>query len=662
MGIMSKIVARKEVEKLREELNRHSYLYYVLDRPEVSDAEYDQRYRRLVELEEQYPDLIMPDSPTQRVGAKVSGEFAEVKHSRQRLSLDNAFSFDEVGEFEQRAKKVLNEHFDYLCELKIDGLQIVLTYSRGLLKTAATRGDGTTGEDVTHTVRTVRDIPLKLARPADVVVAGEIYISKKDFGKINEQQKESGGQVYANPRNLAAGTVRQLDPKVASARKLRSFVYDIEGDIEPKTQVEVLGILEELGFAVNPENQLTHSVEETGKFITKWAERRDKLPYEVDGVVIKINETRQRLTLGATAKAPRWAIAYKFPAEQKETKILRIEVQVGRQGTLTPVAILEPVRLAGTTVSRATLHNEDEIIRKDVRVRDTVIVQKAGDVIPEVVEVVKKKRPKLAKPFRMPKECPICGGKVVRMEGEAAHKCVNKNCFVVQLRKLQHFVSRDAFDIEGLGEKIIEQLFKEGLVRDPADFFTLEEGDIEPLERFAEKSAANLIKAIQSSKEVSLDRFIYGLGILHVGAQTARDVAGALGTLEEIEKAHRDDLWEIDGVGPKVGESIHNFFKDEHNLVLVDKLLKTGVKIKAPAKPKSSKLKGKTFVVTGTLSAMSREEAGAKIRSLGGKASSSVSKETNYVIAGTNPGSKYDKAKKLGVKIINEKEFLGLVK
>jgi len=662
MGIMSKIAVRKEVEKLREELNRHSYLYYALDKPEITDAEYDQLYRRLVELEGQYPDLVAPDSPTQRVGAKVSGEFAAIKHSREHLSLDNAFSFGEVGEFEQRAKKVLNEHFDYLCELKIDGLQIVLTYSRGLLKTAATRGDGTTGEDATHTVRTVRDIPLKLARPADVVVAGEIYISKKDFGKINEQQKETGGQVYANPRNLAAGTVRQLDPKVASARKLRSFVYDIEGDIEPKTQVEVLGILEELGFAVNPENQLTHSVEEAGKFITKWAERRSKLPYEVDGVVVKINEMRQRNILGATAKAPRWAIAYKFPAQQKETEILRIEVQVGRQGTLTPVAILEPVRLAGTTVSRATLHNEDEIIRKDVRVGDTVVVQKAGDVIPEVVEVVKKKRPNSAKPFRMPKECPICGGKVVRVEGEAAHKCVNKNCFVVQLRKLQHFVSRDAFDIEGLGEKIIEQLFKEGLVRDPADFFTLEEGDIEPLERFAEKSAANLVKAIQSSKEISLDRFIYALGILHVGAQTARDVAGALGTLEEIEKAHRDDLWEIDGVGPKVGESVWNFFKDEHSLALINKLLKVGVTIKALTKPKSGKLKGKTFVVTGTLSSMSREEAEAKIRSLGGSASGSVSKQTDYVVVGANPGSKYNKAKKLGVKIVNEKEFLGLVK
>ncbi len=658
----TKVSIRKEVEKLREELNYHSRLYYVLDKPEISDAEYDKMYRRLVDLEAQYPDLVTPDSPTQRVGDKISGEFAEVKHSRQRLSLDDAFSLEEVREFQTRAKRILDEHFDYVCELKIDGLQMVLTYKKGLLVTAATRGDGRAGEDVTHTVRTVRDIPLKLSKPIDIVVSGEIYIGKKDFDKINDQQKKSGGQVYANPRNLAAGTVRQLDPKVASGRKLHSFVYDIEGDLEPKTQVEVLGVLEELGFSVNQEHKLAHSMDEVGEFIQGWTSKRDSLPYEVDGIVVKINEIRQRLVLGTTAKSPRWAIAYKFPAEQKQTKILDIIVQVGRQGTLTPVAVLEPVRIAGSTVSRATLHNEDEIVRKDVRVGDMVVVQKAGDVIPEVVEVIKGKRSKSAKVFKMPDKCPICGGKVVRVEGEAAHKCVNKNCFLVQLRKLQHFVSRDAFDIEGLGEKIIEQLFKEGLVRDPADFFTLKEGDIEPLERFAEKSAKNLVKAIDEAKEISLDRFIYALGILHVGAQTARDVANAFNTLEAVKHAWREDWIEIDGVGPKVGESILNFFQDEHNLELVDKLLKVGVKIQLPEKPKSNKLGGKTFVVTGTLSSMSREEVEAKVREMGGKASGSVSVKTDFVIVGANPGSKYNTAKKLGVKIISEEEFLKLVK
>lgn len=659
---MDKQSARREAEKLRAELNHHAYLYYVLDKPEISDAEYDRLYRQLVGLEEQYPDLVTPDSPTQRVGDKVSGNFAEIKHLRQRMSLDDAFSFTEVEEFETRAKKIVDEHFDYVCELKIDGLQIVLTYKRGLLVTAATRGDGVTGEDVTHTVRTVRDVPLKLAESVDITVSGEIYISKADFERINIQQKQAGGQLYANPRNLAAGTVRQLDPKVAAARGLRSFVYDVEGDIEPKTQAEVLGVLEELGFAVNPEYKLAHSLEEVEQFIEQWTTKRSKLAYEVDGVVIKVNEMRQRNSLGATAKAPRWAVAYKFPAEQKETKVVRIEVQVGRQGTLTPVAILTPVKLAGTTVSRATLHNEDEIKRKDVREGDTVIVQKAGDIIPEVVEVVKKRRPKSAKPFKMPEMCPVCGGKVVRVEGEAAHKCVNKNCFVVQLRRLQHFVSRDAFDIEGLGEKIIEQLYKEGLVKDSADFFTLEEGDVEPLERFAEKSASNLIKSIAAARTVSLDRFIYGLGILHVGAQTARDVARAFGTLEELRKAFKEDFIEIDGVGEKVGASIVAFLNDENNVALIEKLLQVGVDIRRPIKPKSDKLIGKTFVVTGTLASMSREEAEAKIREFGGKASGSVSIKTDFVLAGTSPGSKYARAQKLGVKIIDEKEFLAMVK
>lgn len=659
---MDKSSARKEIEKLRAELNRHAHFYYVLDAPEISDSEYDRLYHRLKELEEQYPDLVTADSPTQRVGDKVSGEFAEVKHSHQRMSLDDAFSIEEVEQFETRAKNILDEHFDYVCELKIDGLQMVLTYKKGLLTTAATRGDGVTGEDVTHTVRTVRDIPLKLTEPLDIVVSGEIYIGKKDFDKINEQQKRAGLPVYANPRNLAAGTVRQLDPKVASSRTLRSFVYDIEGDIEPKTQVEVLGVLEELGFSVNPEHKLAHSIEEVDEFIRHWTSKRGGLAYELDGVVVKINEMRQRHVLGATAKAPRWAIAYKFPAEQKETKILQIDVQVGRQGTLTPVAILEPVKLAGTTVSRATLHNEDEIIRKDVRVGDTVIVQKAGDIIPEVVSVVKKKRPKTSKAFRMPEVCPICGSKVVRIEGEAAYKCVSKNCAIVQLKKLEHFVSRDAFDIEGLGTKIIEQLYKEGLVKDPADFFTLQEGDIEPLERFAEKSAANLIKSIQSSKEVSFDRFIYSLGILHVGAQTARDVASAFGTLEELQKAWKDDLWEVDGVGQKVGASIYDWLQDEHNTALIEKLLKVGIKIKQPEKPKSNKLSGKTFVVTGTLETMSREAAEAKIREFGGKSSGSISAKTDYVLVGANPGSKYTQAVKLKVKTITEKEFLAMIK
>lgn len=657
---MDKQQAKDQIRKLVAELNQHSYLYYVLDRPKISDAEYDRLYRKLVELERQYPDLIQLDSPTRRVGDKVSGEFPEVTHKRRRMSLDDAFSMNELDEFEQRLRKLTNEKLNYVCELKIDGLQVVLTYVKGLLKTGATRGDGRVGEDVTHTVRTIRDIPLQLKSPLDITVSGEVFISKGDFEKINRQQQRSGGQIYANPRNLAAGTIRQLDPKVASGRNLRSFVYEIEGDITPKTQVETLRILKELGFSVNPENRLCKGLKEVKEFIEFWGKRRDKLLYETDGVVVKIDSMALRAELGATAKAPRWAIAYKFPAERKETKILNIEVQVGRQGTLTPVAIMEPVRLAGTTVSRATLHNEDEIRKKDVRVGDTVIVQKAGDIIPEVVSVVKGKRPSYSKPFVMPKHCPICGGTTERVLGEAAHRCVNKNCYTVQLRRLEHFVSRDAFDIEGLGKKIIEQLYREGLVRNPADFFTLEEGDIEPLERFAEKSAKNLIRSIQGSKEASLDRFVYALGILHVGAQTARDLANSFNSLEKIRGAREEDLQEVEGIGEKVAESVYQFFQSKQNQTLVDNLLKVGVRIKGAVKSKSNKLAGKTFVFTGTLS-MGRDEAEAEVRARGGKASSSVSKETDFVVAGDNPGSKYDKAKKLGVKIISESEFQKLL-
>ncbi|MBN2585461.1 NAD-dependent DNA ligase LigA [Patescibacteria group bacterium] len=668
---MDKRQAGVRIGELTKELNHHSYLYYVLDKPEISDAHYDALYRELEELEAKYPELIQPDSPTRRVGDKVSNEFAQVTHSKRRMSLDDAFSFDDLDAFEERAKKIANKKWGYVCELKIDGLQMVLTYERGLLKTAATRGDGRVGEDVTHTIKTVRDIPLKLPRPIDLVISGEVYIGKKDFEKTNHVQEKSGNAIYANPRNLAAGTVRQLDPKVAAKRNLRSFVYDLE-PIRPaqgqgqapeviKTQAEMLKTLLDLGFSVNRENKLCHSLSEVKEFIENWGKMREKLPYQTDGVVIKINNLALREELGATAKSPRWAIAYKFPAEQQQTKVLDIVVQVGRQGTLTPVAVLRPVQIAGSTVSRATLHNEDEIKRKDVRVGDTVVVQKAGDIIPEVVRVVKEKRRPGSKEFKMPTRCPICGGQVIKVEGEVAHRCANKNCFVVQVRKLEHFVSRDAFDMEGLGTKIVEQLCKEGLVHDPADLFTLEEGDIEPLERFAEKSAENLIKSIQSSKEITLDRFIYALGVLHIGAQTSRDVASAFGSLDELKKAWVEDLIEIDGVGEKVGRSLYDFFQDANNLALIDKLLIAGVKIKRAQKTVSNKLAGKTFVLTGSLSKMTREEAEAKIRSLGGKASSSVSKETSYVVVGDNPGSKYDKAKQLGVEIISEVELLKLL-
>ena len=659
---MDKSEAARRIEELIEEINYHNYRYYVLDKPEISDAHYDALYRELVKLEELYPYLIKPHSPTQRVGAKISGEFKEITHSKRRLSLDDAFSFEDLADFEIRIKKITDAKIEYVCELKIDGLQVVLTYQKGLLITGATRGDGRVGEDVTHTIRTIQDIPLKLSKPLNLIVSGEIYIGKKDFELINKAQAKIGEAIYANPRNLAAGTVRQLDPLVVAGRRLRSFVYDLEGDVKPAIQMEMLRELKNLGFAVNVDNRLCANILEVKKFIEGWAKKREKLTYETDGVVVKVNNIATRSILGETAKAPRWAIAYKFPAEQKTTQVLDIKVQVGRQGTLTPVAILEPVRLAGSTVSRATLHNENEIRRKDVRIGDTVVVQKAGDVIPEVVAVVKSRRTAGSKEFKMPESCPVCGGGVFRLGGEVAHRCMNKNCFVVQLRKLEHFVSRDAFDIEGLGTKIVEQLYKEGLVKDPADFFTLTEGDIEPLERFAEKSAGNLITAIEGVKQIPLDRFIYALGILHVGDQMARDLTSKFSKLKDIKEASLEDLQKVEGIGEKVASSIYDFFNGKRNLALIDKLLQAGVKITAPEKLTGGKLIGKVFVLTGTMKSLGREEAEARIRALGGKVSSSVSAKTGYVVAGDNPGSKYDTAKALGVKILTESEFLNLLK
>ena len=659
---MNKQQATQRIAELIKEINFHNRQYYGLDKPLISDAHYDVLYKELVNLEKINPELILPDSPTQRIGDKVSGDFAKITHSKRRMSLEDTFSTTELKEFEERVKKIVEDRkYNYLCELKIDGLQIVLTYKKGLLKTAATRGDGRVGEDVTHTIRTIRNIPLKLPKPIDVVVSGEIYISNKDFAKINQTQIKLGESTYANPRNLAAGTVRQLDPKVASVRNLKSFVYDIEGDINPKTQIDMLQVLDDLDFSVNPDNKLCKNLAEVLKFIKDWNIKRDKLSYETDGVVIKINQVDVRNILGSTAKSPRWAVAYKFPAEQKETTILDIVVQVGRQGTLTPVAILKPVKLAGSTVSRATLHNEDEIKRKDVRVGDTVVVQKAGDIIPEVVLVIKDKRPQNSKSFIMPKVCPVCQGKVERIEGEVALRCINKNCSTIQIRKLEHFVSRKAFNIDGFGKKIVEQLYMEGLIRDLSDIFKLKEGDLKPLERFAEKSSANLIEAIKKSKEIDLDRFIYSLGILHVGDQVARDIVSIFNTWDKFSKVSEEELENIEGVGEKVTKSITDFLGDNNSQKIIKKLFNNGINIKKTKLISSNKLANKTFVLTGSLNILSREEVEQKIRQLGGKVSSSVSKNTDYVIAGDNPGSKYDKAKELGVKIITEPEFSKLI-
>lgn len=652
----------QRIKRLVELINYHNHLYYTKAQPEILDEAYDKLYRELVDLEKAHPTLAQSDSPTQRVGAPVSGDFAKIMHAKPHLSLDNAFSFDELASFEERIKRLNDVHYKYVCELKIDGLQIVLTYKKGVLQSGATRGDGEIGEDVTHTLRTIKDIPLSLKNPVDIVVSGEVYINKPDFERINEEQKKLGKPLFANPRNLAAGTIRQLDPQVAANRQLRSFMYDLNAvDIKIASQTEMLQTLQELGFSVNPNYALCDSVGEIEVFINKWDSKRDSLSYQVDGVVIKVNDLALRGQLGKTAKSPRWAIAYKWPAEQTVTKINNIVVQIGRTGKLTPVAELEPVQLAGSTVKRATLHNADEIARKDIRIGDTVIIQKAGEVIPEVIRVMTELRNGKEKTFHIPNVCPVCGGKVSRKEGEVDYYCANRDCGSIKIRELIHFVARDAFDIDGLGEKIVEQLYEIDLLKTPADFFRLTEDDLIPLERFAEKSAKNIITAIEKSKKISLNSFIYGLGIRHIGEQTAKDLAKFFGTLPKLMSASLEELKQVDGVGEEVAQSLVQAFTSPSVKKLVAELLELGVKPQSVKRIVGGKLAGKTFVFTGSMESMSREEAEELVESLGGRATSSVSSQTDFLVAGTDPGSKYDKAKKLGVTILTEADFKRMV-
>ena len=652
---MDKQTSAKRIQELVAELTYHNYRYYVLDKPEISDAHYDTLYYELIALEKEFPNLVLADSPTQRVGDKVKAGFKEIRHSKKRMSLDDAFSFDGLQDFVDRIEKLLHKSPEYTCELKIDGLQMILTYEKGILVQAATRGDGEIGENVTHTVKTVRDIPLKLNRPVNITVSGEIYIEKDEFERINKEQIKSGGEKYANPRNLAAGTVRQLDPKIASARKLSSFYYDLSGDIAPTSQVEMFRKLTELRFKINPNYRLCKNLAEVKKFIEEWGSKRLHLSYAIDGIVVKVNDLRLREQLGITAKSPRWAVAFKFPAEQAETVIEDIIVQVGRTGVLTPVAEFQATRLAGSTVRRATLHNEDEIKRKDIRVGDTAVVQKAGDIIPEIVKVIR--HAKNSQVWQMPKRCPICGGSVERVLGEAAHRCVNKNCVVMRLRSIEHFISRDAFDMEGLGIKNIELFLQLGLINDAADLFALQESDIAGLERHGEKSATNIIKSIQGSRKISLDRFLYALGIRNIGKQTAIDLANHFHTLSKIKTVSKDELMKVEGIAEVVANSVYEYLHDSKQLKFIDKLLNLGITVINIKPVVTSKLSGKVFVLTGTLKEFTREEAADRIRALSGRVSSSVSKETDYVVAGENPGSKYTQAQKLGVKILTESEF-----
>ncbi len=674
---MNQKEAKQRINKLRETIEHHNYLYYVKDEPEIEDATYDSLVEELIKLEKEYPELATSDSPTQRVGGEPLKEFKKVVHKISQWSFNDAFTEQDMFDFGKKVKRFLKEgptfgNVEYTCELKIDGLKIVLEYEKGILKRAATRGDGATGEDVTNNIKTINSVPLKLLQPIDIIVEGEVWLGKNNFEKLNQERKRKAEPLFANPRNAAAGTIRQLDPKIVAERKLDSFIYDVAklskrpSLTTPETQIEELEFLQKIGFRVNKNFKLCKNIKEVIGYWKSWQNRKDKEDYLIDGVVVKVNEARYQKALGFTGKAPRFAIAFKFKAEQVTTVVEDIILQVGRTGVLTPVAHLRPVLVAGSTVSRATLHNEDEIKRLDVRIGDTVILQKAGDVIPDIVSVVKEMRTGKEKIFIWPKLVPDCGGEgeIERIGGQAAWRCKDKNSFVQKKRKLYHFVSKGAFDIDGLGPKIIDALLNANLISSYDDIFTLKKGDLLALPRFAEKSVDNLLSSIEKAKNISLPRLIISLSIPNVGEETAILLAQNCGSVEVLKETKIERLEKIEGVGPIVAQSIVDWFADKENKNLLAKLLKH-VKIEqsvASSQHQSKKLNGKTFVLTGTLSSMSRDEAKQKIRSLGGNISSSVSKETNYLVAGENPGSKYDKAKELGVKILNESEFQNLLK
>lgn len=688
---MSDIKTR--IEKLKEMINRHRYLYHVLDRQEISDAALDSLKYELAELEKQYPQYASLDSPTQRIGGKPLDKFAKVVHKARQWSFGDAFTEEEIREFDERVKRMLAKELpsrqamsgtsltslvgtalEYVCELKIDGFKIVLTYENGILQTAATRGDGLIGEDVTQNIKTIESIPLKLEKPLDIVVEGEIWMSKKEFEKLNAKQKEKGEPLFANPRNAAAGSIRQLDSSIAASRKLDSFIYDIALiDKElPKTQIKELELLKELGFKVNKNYKLCQNIDEVISFWKYWMKKKESEDYWIDGVAVKLNRRDWQEELGYTGKSPRFAIAFKFPAEQATTVVEDIIVQVGRTGAITPVAVLKPTLVAGSVVSRATLHNIEEIKRLELKIGDTVVIQKAGDVIPEVVQVLKEMRTGKEKEFYMPSVCPVCGGKLTQEKDSPIIRCANKNCSVKHRRALYYFVSKKAFNIEGLGPKIIDALLDNGLIQDAADIYDLKEGDLESLERFGEKSAKNIVNSISEKRETTLLRFLTALGIFHVGEETAellaeevsRQAMSGKKTIEVLSNMSVDDLQKIGGIGPKVAESVYDWFRDKKNKIFLEKLLeKISIILPKPSKMlENSKIKGKTFVLTGTMEGVSRDKAKEEIKMRGGQASESVSKNTDFLVAGAEPGSKYDKAQKLDVKIIDEKEFLKLLK
>ncbi len=663
--------ARERIEELVEQINYHGYRYYVLDDPEISDAQYDAMVRELVELEEQFPDLRRPDSPTQRVGAPPVEEFGTVEHEVPMLSLDNAFNEQELLDFDERLRRQVelesDEDIRYVCELKIDGLAVNLRYERGVFVLGSTRGDGYTGENVTENLRTVQSIPLTLRgeMPGALEVRGEVFLPWSEFERINREREANEEPPFANPRNAAAGSLRQLDSRITASRRLDMFCYGtgVVTDTELTSHTQELELIERLGFKVNPHTRAVASISEAVEYCAEWSERREELDYEVDGVVVKADSMELQQRAGATSHGPRWAIAFKFPAEQAETVVKDIEIQVGRTGALTPRAVMEPVFVDGSTVSHATLHNEDEIRRKDVRIGDHVIIRKAGEVIPEVVRSLPEKRTGSERAFEMPSECPVCGTPVVRAEGEAVARCPNLNCPAQKLRLLEHWAGRQAMDIDGLGPAVAEQLLDRGLVDTPADLYELTREQVADLERMAEKSADNLINAIEASKSRGLAPLIFALGILHVGRTVAARLAEAYPSLEALAAAPSEELEAVPDIGPKIAQSLRKYFDRPESKELIARLQALGVQTERSEEAVGgSELEGVSFVFSGKLEQMTREEAEELVEQLGGRATSSVSGNTDYVVAGPGAGSKLEKARQLGIQVLSEDEFLRMVR
>ncbi|OGP76471.1 MAG: DNA ligase (NAD(+)) LigA [Deltaproteobacteria bacterium RBG_16_49_23] len=659
---------KKRVEKLREEIEYHNYRYYVLDQPEISDAQYDRLMRELEKLEAEYPELRSPNSPTQRVGAPPLEEFDIVRHTLPMLSLANAFDENEARDFDKRVKKFLGSSEDvvYVAEPKLDGLAVELVYERGHLTVGSTRGDGVNGENITQNLRTIKTLPLQLVRkeipvPEQLEARGEVIIQLEKFKELNRRREEMGEPLFANPRNAAAGSIRQLDPKVTRERPLEIYCYGIGGVAGRtfKTHWEILQTLPKWGLRTNPHIQRCHHIDEVFDYYQEMKEKRESLPYEIDGIVIKVDRIDLQTRLGEISRSPRWALAFKFEPKQETTKILDIIVQVGRTGALTPVAVMEPVRVGGVEVSRATLHNQDEIDRLDVRMGDTVIIQRAGDVIPEVVQVIASKRKGMEKKFRMPSKCPVCGAEVVKEE--VIYRCIGLDCPAQLKGRIKHFASKRAMDIDGLGVKLIDRLVDKGLVKDVADLYYIKKEELIALERMAEKSAQNIIDAVEKSKTKPLGKFLFALGILHVGETTAEDLARHFPRLDEFFRLSEEDLMRVEGIGPEVSASVVQFFKDKKNRESIERLKKAGVKLIEPKVKEKGNLAGKTFVFTGALKDIGRDEVRNLVESLGGTTASSFSKKVDFVVVGEDPGAKLDKARELGIRILTEEEFKKMV-